>query len=77
MYWEERFPRLITDEQALDLYRNPENRLLAIADISADPYGSISFPRECTKIDKPFLVHNPETDEQVGVVILQSAHNKR
>ncbi|EDQ90158.1 uncharacterized protein MONBRDRAFT_16322, partial [Monosiga brevicollis MX1] len=65
MYWEERFPRLITDEQALDLYRNPENRLLAIADISADPYGSISFTRECTKIDKPFLVHNPETDEQV------------
>jgi hypothetical protein len=49
------------------LYHNPANQLLAIADISADPYGSIEATRECTKIDKPFLVHNPDTDEQVGL----------
>jgi hypothetical protein len=92
MYWDARFPRLISDEQVLwhsdwlccgcfrrakvaglglglqmrDLYHNPKNHLLAIADISADPYGSIQATRECTKIDKPFLVHNPDSDLQVG-----------
>ena len=37
----------------------PQARLLAIADISADPHGSVEFTRVCTKIDRPFLVYNP------------------
>eukprot|EP00045_Choanoeca_perplexa_P012464 m.136057 g.136057 ORF g.136057 m.136057 type:complete len:897 (+) comp16019_c0_seq2:103-2793(+) len=65
MYWDHHFPRLISDDQMKDLYQDPNNQLLAIADISADPYGSIEATRECTKVDKPFLVHNPNTDEQV------------
>ena len=48
-----------------ELHQSGRSRLLAIADISADPYGSIQFTRECTQIDRPFLVHNPVTGEQV------------
>ncbi len=48
------------------LYLSKTSRLLQIADISADPYGSIQFTRKCTTIDRPFLVHNPVTGEQVG-----------
>eukprot|EP00730_Choanoeca_flexa_P003065 TRINITY_DN11276_c0_g1_i10.p1 TRINITY_DN11276_c0_g1~~TRINITY_DN11276_c0_g1_i10.p1 ORF type:complete len:896 (+),score=206.23 TRINITY_DN11276_c0_g1_i10:79-2766(+) len=65
MYWDHHFPRLLSDEQLRDLYHNPQSQLLAIADISADPYGSIEATRVCTSIDKPFLVHSPDTDEQV------------
>ena len=41
---------------------NSKSRLLAIADISADMYGSIEFTRFATKIDKPFVVYNPNKD---------------
>ena len=82
MYWESRFPRLITCEvsctfehgcivvifafprilQQMKHLHNSKSRLLAIADISADMYGSIEFTRFATKIDKPFVVYNPNKD---------------
>ncbi|XP_039264395.2 alpha-aminoadipic semialdehyde synthase, mitochondrial-like isoform X1 [Styela clava] len=34
------------------------HRLIAIADISADPEGSIEFMTECTSIDAPFTMYN-------------------
>lgn len=34
------------------------HRLVAIADISADPEGSIEFMTECTSIDAPFTMYN-------------------
>lgn len=44
------------------LHNSKSSRLLAIADISADMNGSIEFTRFGTKIDKPFVVYNPNTD---------------
>ena len=44
------------------LHGNKASRLLAIADISADFNGSIEFTRFATKIDKPFVVYNPNKD---------------
>ena len=63
MYWDARFPRLITCEQMRDLQNN-NSRLISIADISADPYGSIEFTRTCTTIDRPFLVYDPIEDKE-------------
>jgi alpha-aminoadipic semialdehyde synthase len=62
MYWDARFPRLLTVDQMRDLYQSGRNRLLAIADISADMHGSIEFTRFATTIDRPYVVYNPDTD---------------
>jgi hypothetical protein len=56
-------PRLITVNQMRELHAQ-RARLMAIADISADPYGSIEFTRECTKIDNPFVVYDPDADTE-------------
>jgi len=37
-------------------------RLIAICDISADPGGSIEFTNDCTTIDAPFEVYNPDVE---------------
>ena len=52
---------------------NSKSRLLAIADISADMNGSIEFTRFATKIDKPFVIYNPNSDSynyEFGIVNL-------
>jgi len=36
------------------------HRLIGICDISADPGGSIEFMQECTTIDNPFCLYDPE-----------------
>ena len=59
MYWESRFPRLLTNDQMRELHNSKTSRLLAIADISADIRGSIEFTKINTKIDQPFVVYNP------------------
>eukprot|EP00052_Salpingoeca_macrocollata_P021812 m.187847 g.187847 ORF g.187847 m.187847 type:complete len:908 (-) comp21632_c0_seq1:68-2791(-) len=64
MYWDARFPKLLTQPQMQQLMRDG-SRMLAIADISADPYGSIEFTKVCTQIDRPFLVYNPEDDTEI------------
>eukprot|EP00043_Microstomoeca_roanoka_P028424 m.17948 g.17948 ORF g.17948 m.17948 type:complete len:899 (+) comp8398_c0_seq1:257-2953(+) len=65
MYWDARYPRLLTCQQMKELHNSGMSRLLAIADISADPYGSIEFTRVCTTIDRPFEVYNPNTDKSI------------
>ncbi|EGD76105.1 hypothetical protein PTSG_00811 [Salpingoeca rosetta] len=65
MYWDARFPRLLTCDQMRALHNTGTSRLIAIADISADPNGSIEFTRECTTIDRPYEVYNPNTDTSV------------
>lgn len=68
IYWEQRFPRLLTREQADQLCSNPNSRLVTIADISCDIQvrpvllsfnvsfqGSIEITHKATKIDDPFF----------------------
>lgn len=63
VYWDPAMPRLLSVNQMRELH-DAKARLIAIADISADPYGGIEFTRECTKIDNPFVVYNPHTQEE-------------
>lgn len=68
MYWDTRFPRLLTLSQMKSLEHtydsNPRARkFLALADITCDIEGSVEFlKRNCT-IDNPFFMYNPLTDE--------------
>jgi len=65
MYWDARFPRLLDNEQMAALHCSGRSRLLAIADITADPHGGIEFSNDKTKINQPFLVYHPLTGEDV------------
>ena len=62
MYWDDKFPRLITGEH-LQKYIKEGNslRLLAISDVTCDYMGSIDFLKKFTTIDKPFFVYHPES----------------
>ena len=54
MYWEPRFPRLLTNQQLQDVI-NKRCPLIGIADITCDLGGSIEFVNQSTTIDSPFF----------------------
>ncbi|KAL7174871.1 hypothetical protein ACSBR2_028646 [Camellia fascicularis] len=58
MYWEERFPRLLTTKQLQDLMRKG-CPLVGISDITCDIGGSIEFVNQNTLIDSPFFRYDP------------------
>ena len=63
IYWEERYPRLVTREWARRNY-GPESqaRLKVIGDISCDIEGSIEFTVKATHPDSPCYVYHPASD---------------
>ncbi|KAL7207184.1 hypothetical protein ACSBR1_029202 [Camellia fascicularis] len=58
MYWEERFPRLLTTKQLQDLMRKG-CPLVGISDITCDIGGSIEFVNQNTLIDSLFFRYDP------------------
>ncbi|KAK1355014.1 Alpha-aminoadipic semialdehyde synthase [Heracleum sosnowskyi] len=58
MYWERRFPRLLTTEQLQDLMKEG-CPLIGISDITCDVGGSIEFVNQNTSIDSPFFRYDP------------------
>ncbi|KAK6236637.1 Saccharopine dehydrogenase [Theobroma cacao] len=61
MYWEKRFPRLLSTQQVQDLMRKG-CPLVGISDITCDIGGSIEFVNQTTSIDLPFFRYDPLTD---------------
>ncbi|XP_041004799.1 alpha-aminoadipic semialdehyde synthase isoform X1 [Juglans microcarpa x Juglans regia] len=61
MYWEKRFPRLLTSNQVQDLKRKG-CPLVGVADITCDIGGSIEFVNQLTSIDSPFFRYDPFHD---------------
>ncbi|GKV03738.1 hypothetical protein SLEP1_g15988 [Rubroshorea leprosula] len=61
MYWEGRFPRLLTSQQLQDLMRKG-CPLVGISDITCDVGGSFEFVNQSTTIDSPFLRYDPESN---------------
>jgi alanine dehydrogenase len=61
IYWESRYPRLVTKEWARRSYRPgaPPPRLKVIGDISCDIGGSIEFTLKATEPDAPCFVYTP------------------
>mmetsp|Transcript_32325 Transcript_32325/g.68355 ORF Transcript_32325/g.68355 Transcript_32325/m.68355 type:complete len:1058 (+) Transcript_32325:153-3326(+) len=65
IYWDERYPRLLTKQEMSDLYKQGNKSLFAVGDISCDVNGSIEFLQQTTTIDKPFFSWNPTTNKAV------------
>jgi len=64
IYWEPKYPRLITRKQFQELYAEPgSTRLRIIGDITADLDGSLACTTRVTAPDKPIYVYDPATGQ--------------
>ncbi|KAN0000432.1 hypothetical protein ACTFIZ_000856 [Dictyostelium cf. discoideum] len=63
MYWDAKYPRLITIRQMEELVETNNSRLIGVADISADVNGSLEFLMTTTSIDSPLYIYDPRTQE--------------
>jgi alanine dehydrogenase len=63
IYWEEKYPRLVTKEYLKQLYGAGKPRLRVIGDISCDIEGAIECTVRSTEPDEPVFVYNPLTGE--------------
>ncbi|TMW55077.1 hypothetical protein Poli38472_013839 [Pythium oligandrum] len=61
MYWDDRFPRLMTRQQLEELRASGNKKLIGIADISCDIGGSMEFLEYATEIERPFALYDLET----------------
>jgi len=62
VYWDRRFPRILTKKQIRNIKKTQDRGPFCIADISCDVNGSVEFVSKTTSIDQPFYVYNPATD---------------
>jgi len=63
IYWEPRYPRLVTRESMVDLYRGEQPALRVIGDITCDVEGSIEVTVKATEPNDPVYVYDPKTGE--------------
>ncbi len=60
IYWEPKYPRLITRQMVRELYRDEQPRLRVIGDITCDVKGSVEVTVKATEPDEPIYVYQPE-----------------
>lgn len=61
MYWDDRYPRIVTKDYLEKLYAGGEPKLKVIGDVTCDPNGSIECTHTGTEIEDPVFVYNPKT----------------
>lgn len=61
IYWEAKYPRLITKEGLKKRVEKGDCVFMGVTDISADEQGSVEFTSRFTSIEEPFLLYNPLT----------------
>lgn len=61
MYWDNRYPRIVTKDYLEQLYSSGEPKLKVIGDITCDADGSIECTHKGTEIEDPVFVYNPFT----------------
>lgn len=61
MYWDSRYPRIVTKDYLEQLYNPGEPKLKVIGDVTCDPDGSIECTHKGTEIEDPVFVYNPVT----------------
>ena len=64
IYWDAKFPRLLTRDHIRTLAKENRLRLLSIADISCDIGGSVEFMDFVSTIDNPYFLYDPLTDKK-------------
>ena len=62
MYWDEKFPKLITKENLKKMYSKGRPKLNVIGDVTCDINGSIESTIKPGYIEDPIYVYNPFTD---------------
>lgn len=61
MYWDTRYPRIVTKDYLEKLYAAGTPKLTVIGDITCDPDGSVECTHKGTEIEDPVFVYNPFT----------------
>lgn len=61
IYWDARYPRIVTKKYISELFSKGEPKLSVIGDISCDPNGSVEITHKGTMIEDPVFVYNHET----------------
>ncbi|NCC73689.1 MAG: hypothetical protein EOM06_09860 [Sphingobacteriia bacterium] len=59
MYWDNRYPRIVTKDAAENLFKQGNMKLKVIGDVTCDPDGSIEFTHKGTEIEDPVFVYHP------------------
>lgn len=62
IYWDEKYPRLITKDWLLKTDRSDRLKLKVIGDITCDIHGSIECTETATAIEDPVFVYDPIED---------------
>ena len=65
IYWDNRYPRILTKAQLRSLNQTGNVNLKVIADITCDVGGSFEFLSHTTSIEKPFFTYLSDTDVDV------------
>jgi alpha-aminoadipic semialdehyde synthase len=66
IYWDKRYPRLVTKKYLKDLFGGQEKpRLRMIGDISCDVEGAIEATLHITDSGNPIFVYDPATDKAI------------
>jgi len=63
IYWEPKYPRLVTKDAIRDLYADAKPKLRVIGDISCDVEGGIEVTVRATEPDDPVYVYSPDSGE--------------
>ena len=67
MYWDDRYPRIVTKSFLKNHFEEDVAKLLVIGDVTCDPDGSIECTHKGTLIEDPVFVYDPLTDShQMG-----------
>ncbi len=59
MYWDEKYPRIVTKDYLEELYKDGNPKLTVIGDITCDPDGSVECTHKGTEIEDPVFVYDP------------------
>ena len=68
IYWEPKYPRLLSKEQVRQMYSGEQPRLKVIGDITCDIEGAIECTVKATEPDNPVFVYDPKTDSAIDGV---------
>jgi len=63
VYWDERYPRLVTKEYLRSAFTSGKPKLTVIGDISCDIQGAVECTLKSTEIEDPVYVYNPKEEE--------------
>ena len=82
MYWENRFPRILTTAQAQQLSKDKRLPLLCLGEITCDVGGSVEFFTKATTIQNPLYAYDVDKQQDIdldkydgtGILILGVDH---